>query len=109
MSCPLIMRLIVQQVCPCVGGAYCTLKRRILSMWATGLCRRPRRAARGMHLLNNEPHNEGVAHCESSLFNNEGIGAHCWNNEPYNEQKSSLLAGIASELIMSPPSLLQTL
>ena len=27
----------------------------------------------GVHLLNNEPHNEGVAHCESSLFNNEGI------------------------------------
>eukprot|EP00964_Phaeocystis_antarctica_P141960 scaffold107097_cov38-Phaeocystis_antarctica.AAC.1 len=27
---------------PSVGGAYCTLKRRILSMWATGLCRRPR-------------------------------------------------------------------
>ena len=61
------------------------------------------------HLLNNEPHNEGVAHCESSLFNNEGIGAHCWNNEPYNEQKSSLFAAMASELIMSPPSLLQTL
>ena len=30
----------------------------------------PRRA---VHLLNNEPHNEGTAHCESSLFNNEGI------------------------------------
>ena len=25
------------------------------------------------HLLNNEPHNEGISHCESSLFNNEGI------------------------------------
>ena len=37
------------------------------------------------HLLNNEPHNEGVAHCESSLFNNEGIGAHCSNNKPNNE------------------------
>ena len=61
------------------------------------------------HLLNNEPHNEGIAHCESSLFNNEGTWAHCWNNEPYNEQKSSFFAGIASELIMSPPSLLQTL
>ena len=37
------------------------------------------------HLLINEPHNEGTAHCESSLFNNEGIGAHCSNNEPNNE------------------------
>ena len=38
--------------------------------------RRRRARARG------ELHNEGAAHCESSLFNNEGIGAHCWNNEP---------------------------
>ena len=38
-----------------------------------------------VHLLSNEPHNEGTAHCESSLFNNEGFGAHCCNNEPNNE------------------------
>ena len=37
------------------------------------------------HLLNNEPHNEEVAHCESSLFNNEGAGAHLSYNEPHNE------------------------
>ena len=37
------------------------------------------------HCMNNEPHNEGTAHCESSLFNNEGSGAHCSNNEPNNE------------------------
>ena len=56
-----------------------------------------------LHLLNNEPHNEGAAYCESSLFNNEGIGAHCWNNEPYNDQKSSFLGRYPPELIMSPP------
>ena len=33
------------------------------------------------HLSNNEPNNEEVAHCKSSLFNNEGTWAHCWNNE----------------------------
>ena len=25
------------------------------------------------HCMSNEPHNEGISHCESSLFNNEGI------------------------------------
>ena len=35
-----------------------------------------------MHLLSNEPHNEGVPHCESSLFNNEGICLSLGNNEP---------------------------
>ena len=34
-----------------------------------------------MHLLSNELNNEGLAHCKSSLFNNEGTWAHCWNNE----------------------------
>ena len=38
-----------------------------------------------LHLLSNEPHNEGISHCESPLFNNEGNGAHCSNNEPNNE------------------------
>jgi len=38
-----------------------------------------------VHCMSNEPHNEGISHCESSLFNNEGIGAHCSNNEPNNE------------------------
>ena len=38
-----------------------------------------------LHCMSNEPHNEGISHCESSLFNNEGIGAHCSNNEPNNE------------------------
>ena len=35
--------------------------------------------------LSNELNNEDPAHCKSSLFNNEGIGAHCCNNEPNNE------------------------
>ena len=43
------------------------------------------------HLLSNEPHNEGISHCESSLFNNEGIVAHCSNNEPNNEHPREIL------------------
>eukprot|EP00964_Phaeocystis_antarctica_P078095 scaffold48558_cov54-Phaeocystis_antarctica.AAC.3 len=45
----------------------------------------PKWAGWELHCMNNEPHNEGISHCESSLFNNEGIGAHCSNNEPNNE------------------------
>ena len=46
-------------------------------------------AAPPLHLSNNELNNEGMAHCKSSLFNNEGTWAHCWNNEPYNEPQAS--------------------
>ena len=32
-----------------------------------------------------------MAHCKSSLFNNEGTWAHCWNNEPYNATMSLIV------------------
>ena len=44
-----------------------------------------------------------MAHCKSSLFNNEGTWAHCWNNEPYNATMTLIVAFSPPNLIMSPP------
>ena len=35
-----------------------------------------------VHLWNNEPHNEGLAHCKKLIVDNEPIWAHYRNNEP---------------------------
>ena len=47
-------------------------------------------------MLNNEPHNEGTAHCESSLFNNEGIM--CVSSPTQTARKAWITAALAKEL-----------
>ena len=61
--------------------------------------------------MNNEPHNEGQAHCESSLFNSEGI---CLgNNEPrsreiMSQREMSTIEKISTVRVSFDPKFTQT-